>query len=284
MSILPLRLMYILSDGLYYPLYYIGRYRQKIVRKNLTESFPEKSPKEILSIEKRFYHFLIDYIFETCKLAVISQEEIQRRMKFTNIDEINAVLRQGKSISLFLGHYCNWEWISSIPLHLTAPALPGQIYHKLHNPVVDKLFLANRKRFGAINIEMRDTLRWISDKVRSEKTTIVGYIADQAPKGDAIQHRANFLNHHTAALVGAEKITKKYGFEAYYVDIKRIKRGYYEAEFVKMGENPQSLPDFELTDLYFQALEKTIRRRPEYYLWSHNRFKKDKHPKDENRI
>ncbi|GHT38801.1 acetyltransferase [Bacteroidia bacterium] len=273
-SVLPLRGMYILSDGLFYPLYYIGRYRRKITRKNLTESFPEKNRKEIIAIEKRFYRFFVDYFFETCKFGTISEKEIGKRMKFVNIDEINAVLRQNKSVSLYLGHYGNWEWLSSFPLHLQAEAIPGQVYHKLNDALSNQLFLNNRRHFGAVNIEMRETLRWISTHAQNNETTIVGYIADQTPSGNKGMHYVTFLNHYTAALTGTEKITKKYGFEAYYWDIRCVKRGYYEAEFVKMCKNPSSLPDFELTDLYFRLLEKTIRRRPEYYLWSHNRFKR----------
>ncbi|MDR0864757.1 MAG: lysophospholipid acyltransferase family protein [Candidatus Symbiothrix sp.] len=273
LSIIPLRIMYILSDGLFYPLYYIGRYRRKITRKNLVESFPEKSAQEIVTIEKRFYHFFVDIIFEMCKYATISKEDIGKRMKFTNIDEINAVLQQGKSISLYLGHYGNWEWVSSMPLYLNKNTVSGQIYHRLHNQTVDRLLLQNRGRLGATSVEMAETLRWINEHVRNQQVTITGYIADQSPKKSNTQHFVHFLNHQAPALTGAEKITKKYRFEAFFLDIERTKRGYYEATFVKMHADPQSLPDFELTDIYYELLEKMIRKQPELYLWTHKRFK-----------
>jgi KDO2-lipid IV(A) lauroyltransferase len=273
LSIIPLRIMYFLSDFLFYPFYYAVRYRRKITRKNLVESFPEKSLKEITAIEKRFYHFFIDLIFETCKSATFSREEIKRRMHFTNAAEIEQILREKTSISTYLGHYCNWEWVSSLPVNFDSPAIAGQIYHQLHNFNVDKLILFNRSRFGAVSIEMRDTLRWIHSKMKNKETLIIGYIADQAPKQNSIHHRTYFLNHTTPALTGAEKITKRYGFKAYYLNICREKRGYYCAEFIPLYDNPQSLSDFELTDLYFKQLEKTIRKHPEFYLWSHNRFK-----------
>ncbi|GHS97497.1 lipid A biosynthesis protein [Bacteroidia bacterium] len=265
--------MYVLSDGLFYPLYYTGRYRRKITRKNLVASFPEKSEKEIVKIEKRFYHFFIDIFFETCKFVTISKEEIGKRMKFTNIDDINAILQQEKSISLYLGHYGIWEWVSSMALWLDKHAVSGQIYHRLHDRTVDKLLLQSRGRFGATNIEMKETPRWINAHVRNQQVTITGYIADQSPRRSNQQHYVRFLNHQAPALTGTEKITKKYRFEAYFLDVKRIKRGYYEAEFVKMHEDPQNLPDFELTDIYYRLLEKMIRRQPELYLWTHNRFK-----------
>jgi len=273
LSYIPLRVMYILSDGLFYPLYYLGRYRRKIVRKNLTESFPEKSLPEIRKIEKQFYRFFTDIFFETCKMATISPKKMSKRMKFTNMDDIKTVLQKGKSISLYLGHYGNWEWISSIPLHLEREIVAGQIYRKLSNKDVNRLLIHIRERMGAICIEMKETLRRMSEFVSNQKVSIIGYIADQSPKKQNIRHYVPFLHHHTPVFTGTEKLTKNHGFEAWYIDVKRLKRGYYEADFVRLHENPKSLPDFKLTDLYYRHLEKAILRQPELYLWTHNRFR-----------
>lgn len=195
-------------------------------------------------------------------------------MKFENTEEIESLLQNGKSISLYLGHYCNWEWVSSIPINISPALTCGQIYHKIYNPAVNLLFLKNRGRFGASSIEMKDTLRWVANRIKRQETSIVGYIADQAPMWNSIHHWVNFLHHDTPAFVGTERITKKYHFEAYYLDIKREKRGYYHAKFVKLHDAPYTLPDFELTNLYYKHLEKTIQRQPEFYLWTHNRFKR----------
>jgi len=274
-SFKPLRVMYVLSDGLFYLLYYLIRYRRKVVRTNLTESFPDKSLLEIRKIEKQFYSFFIDMVFETCKMATISHKKISQRMKFTNLEAIEAILQQGKSISLYLGHYGNWEWISSMPLHLDKKmgVIAGQIYHKLHNKAINQLLIGNRERMGAICIEMNETPRRINGFVNNQQVSIIGYAADQSPKKRFIRHYVQFLQHHTPVITGTEKLTKRYGFEAWYVDVKRLKRGYYEANFVRLHDNPQLLPDFELTDLYYQHLEQTILRQPELYLWTHNRFK-----------
>jgi KDO2-lipid IV(A) lauroyltransferase len=272
-SLLPLRVMYILSDGLFYPIYYLGRYRRKITRKNLIESFPEKSLPEIRTLEKQFYRFFVDIFFETCKLTTLSKEEISRRMKFTNPEVIDAVLQQGKSVSAYMGHYGNWEWVTSLPLHLKTPAVAGQIYHQLHNRPIDKLLIRNRERMGAVCIEMNETLRRIHDLVDTQTASVIGYIADQSPKKKYIRHYVPFLHHQTPVLTGAEKLTKRYGFEAWYIDVRRIKRGYYEATFIQLHAHPQSLPDFQLTDLYYHQLEQIILRQPELYLWTHNRFK-----------
>ena len=273
LSYIPFRVLYILSDGLFYPLYYLIRYRRKIVRRNLTESFPEKNLSEIKHVEKRFYRFFTDMILESCKLASISQDEIRRRMKFKNVEEVNGMLKQGKSVAVYLGHYGNWEWVSSMPLWLEKDIIGAQIYHRLSNKNVDKLMLHIRGRMGAISIDMHKTARYITALATEHKVCTIGFIADQSPRKRDSHHFLHFLNHYVPALTGTEKIIKHYGFEAFYLDVKRTKRGYYEAEFVKMHDNPQSLRDFELTDLYFKHLEQAITKRPELYLWTHKRFR-----------
>lgn len=272
-SYTPFRVLYVLSDCLYYLLYYIIRYRRPIVRKNLIESFPEKDIEEIKRIEKKFYHYFTDQVLETCKMATISPEEISRRLKFVNIEEVNSVLREGKSIALYMGHFGNWEWVSSIPLCLEKEVLAVQIYHRLHDENMDKLMLRIRERMGAISVEMKKTARYITGLAAERKVSIIGFIADQSPKVNELHHFLPFLHHNTPVLTGTEKIIKHYGFEARFLNVKRVKRGYYETELILMHDNPQLLPDFELTDLYYQMLERMIHECPELYLWTHNRFR-----------
>lgn len=273
LAYIPFCVLYFLSDCLYYLLYYVVRYRRPIVRKNLTESFPGKDGNEIKRIEKTFYRFFTDQVLESCKMAAISPEEMRKRMKFTNIETANAVLREGKTIALYMGHYGNWEWVSTIPLCLEQGVDAVQIYHQLRNETMNKVILDNRGRFGAISVEMRKTARFINTQAAADRVGIIGFIADQSPKKKEARHFLSFLNHQAPVLTGTEKIIKHYGFEAWFLDMKRVKRGYYEAELVRMHENPQSLPDFELTAVYFRLLEQMIQKCPELYLWTHNRFK-----------
>ena len=272
-SYVPFCLLYIISDGLYFLVYYVFRYRRRIVRKNLTESFPEKSEDDIKKIEKNFYSFFTDNILESLKMFTISRKEMLRRVKFVNVEEVDDLMRNGKSISLFLGHYGNWEWMTSIPLHINKEVVAAQIYHKLSNKNMDRLMLYVRERMGAVCVEMRKTARYVNELATENKVCIIGFIADQAPRKKDARHFLHFLNHNTPVLTGTEKITKHYDFGAFFLDVKRVKRGYYEARFVKMHDNPKSLPDFELTAIYYQMLEKCIRTQPELYLWSHNRFR-----------
>ena len=272
-SYIPFRALYVLSDGLYYLLYYIIRYRRKIVRKNLTESFPTLKGKEILQVEKKFYRYFTDQVLESCKMATISPEEMKKHMKFTNIEAANAVFKEGKSIALYMGHYGNWEWISSIPLWVAEGVTSVQIYHKLRNDNTNRLILNMHERLGAISVEMRKTARYITEITNTNQVSVIGFIADQSPKKKEVRYFLPFLHHRTPILVGTEKIVKHYGFEAWFLDMKRVKRGYYEAELIRMHEESASLPDFELTEIYFRMLEKMIQERPELYLWTHNRFK-----------
>ena len=273
LSYIPFKVLYVLSDGLFYVLYYVIRYRRPIVRKNLTESFPEKSEQEILQIEKNFYRYFTDQVLESCKMTTMTPSEYRCRMKFTNVEAVKGVLREGKTISLYMGHYGNWEWVSSMPLWMEENVKSVQIYHKLSNENMNTLILKNRERMGAISVEMRKTARYITEQVAKRSVCIIGFIADQAPRKKDIRYYLAFLNHQTPVLTGTEKIIKHYGFDAWFLKMKRIKRGYYEAEFVQLHDNTQLLPDFELTNSYFRELEHMILECPELYLWSHNRFR-----------
>ncbi|MDL2322743.1 lysophospholipid acyltransferase family protein [Bacteroidales bacterium OttesenSCG-928-A17] len=272
-SCLPLPVMYVFSDALYYPFFYLIRYRRKITRKNLIAAFPEKNLDEIKKIEKRFYHFFLDLFVETCKYATISEKEIKKRLKFVNIEEVNALLRQGQSISTYMGHYCNWEWVTSLPLHLDKGVIASQIYKLLESDTMERLLKNNRSRLGAVNVEMKQTMRWIKQQMEEGTTFITGFISDQSPRKIDVRYFVKFLNHNAPVFTGTEKITKRYGLAAYYLKVRRVKRGYYEATFVRLHENPQSLPDFKLTEIYYNHLEEAIKEQPENYLWTHKRFK-----------
>lgn len=273
MSRLPFSVLYVMSGGIYVLLYHVARYRRKIVRKNLTECFPEKDLKEIRDIEKKSYRFFSDNIVESFKMSSMSPEEMGRRMRFTNVEEVNSVLRSGRSVALYLGHYGNWEWISSMPLHLEKSAVAAQIYHKLRNKAMDRIMLEHRGAHGAVNVDMYRTARYITELSADKRTSIIGFIADQSPKKREVRHFLQFLHHRTPVLTGTEKITKHYGFDPWFVRIRKVRRGYYEAEFVHMHDDPKSVPDFELTRIYYEMLEQAIREKPELYLWTHKRFK-----------
>lgn len=272
LSLLPLCVLYRISDCLYYLLVYVIRYRKRVVYSNLRSSFPEKSNEEIDQIARRFYAFFCDYMVETIKLFSISKKNISKRIQFENLEEIEDVFSKGRSISLYLGHYCNWEWVSSLPLHTAEQC--GQIYHPLQNENFDRLFLYMRGRFGALSISMDDTFLTILGWKKKGIRNIVGYIADQVPGYNNIHYWTDFLHHDTPVFTGAERISKIMDTAVYYLDIERPKRGYYVCRFVKIADSLKDKPIFYATEQYFRLLEKTILRAPQYWLWSHKRWKR----------
>ena len=278
LSLLPLWLLYFVSDLLFFPTYYLARYRRKIVRRNLTGSFPEKDLKEIVRIEKRFYHFFCDYIVETIKLFSMSEEQMKRRMVFKGVDHIvSAMEKEDKNFCfVYLGHYCNWEWIASLPYWCPDDVKCGQIYHPLYNKAFDRLFLRLRNQFGGECIAMKETLRRIIEMKRAKQKCIIGFISDQAPKWNSIHHWCDFLHRETPVFIGTERIGKQVDALIYYADVKRTRRGYYRCEFKPLTHRPKEVPDYELTDRFTHLLEEMIKERPEFWLWSHKRWKRTK--------
>lgn len=274
LSLLPFWVHYLISDGLYVLIYYVLGYRRKLVRKHLADSFPEKTEAERKKIEKGFYHWFCDYLAETVKFLTISEKNIRRRMVFKGTDVMNEVLESGQSIALYLGHYCNWEWVTTMPIWLTPKAHCGQIYHALENSEFDKLFLKLRQRFHAECIPMAETLRRVAYYRQQGQPIIIGYISDQVPFWNNIHHWLNFLNHDTPVLTGTERLARKAGHAIAFLDMRRVKRGYYEATLKLITRDPKQTKDYELTDIYFKMLEENIRREPECYLWTHNRWKR----------
>lgn len=272
-SRLPLAMLHPLADGAAFLLRYVVRYRRKVVRRNLTEAFPELSPREIRRIERKYYQFLGDYVAETVRLLSMPESEMRRRMKFEGLEQVNEDLRRGQCVSLFLGHYCNWEWVSSLPLHLEPSAHPCQIYHRMRNVPFEKLFLKIRSRFGATCVKMADAGLVVVGDYRRGTANVTGYIADQSPKYNSLHHFVPFLNHDTAVLTGTERLSRAVHASVYYLDMSRPRRGEYLCRVVKMTDDAASLPKFELTDMYWRMFEETVRREPAYWLWSHRRWK-----------
>jgi KDO2-lipid IV(A) lauroyltransferase len=273
-SLLPLRILYVLSDLLFWLLYAVVGYRKAVIRKNLKESFPEKSEEELRKIERGFYRFFCDYLVETIKMMTISKENIRRRLTFKGTELVDEIVESGQSCAVYLGHLGNWEWVTSLPLWVTPKAQCGQIYHPLENKEFDRLFLYSRQRLGAKCIAMQDTLREILNYRKENQPVVIGYISDQVPFLTNIHHWVDFLHHDTPVLTGTERIARKVNHAVFFLDVHRVRRGYYEAEFKLITREPQKMDEFEITDIYFKLLEESIRRAPEFWLWSHNRWKR----------
>ena len=276
LSLLPLWIHYRISDVMFLITYYLINYRRKVVRSNLTSSFPEKTEQEIKKIERQFYRWFCDYLVETFKMATISHKEMSRRMTFKGTELIEQCWAEGQSCGVLLGHYCNWEWISTLPLAMSDKGLCCELYHPIENKDTNDFFLELRQRFGSVCMPMDRALRDMVKYRKEGRPLVIGYIADQKPTWRNIYLWMPFLNHLTPVLTGSERIIKRTGQAFFYGDVRRIRRGYYECEFKLLDRHPDNVPDFELTERYMQELEQTIRREPAYWLWTHDRFQRTK--------
>lgn len=272
-ALLPFRILYVLSDILYVLVYRIVGYRLKVVRRNLAASFPDKTDKERLQIEQDFYHHFCDYFVETIKLLHISDEETRKRMQFDGMERILKYTESGNSCLVFLGHYGNWEWITSVTMGFRNGEVLGQIYRPLKNKAFDDLFLKIRSRFGSIGIAKNDTFRAIIRMRRDGLRTIIGFMADQTPSLNNIHYWTSFMNQDTPVFTGVERIAKQTGFAVLYFDVEKVKRGYYKATVRVISDNPKDEPEFAITEQYIRMMETSIMRNPAYWLWTHKRWK-----------
>ena len=272
-AMLPFRVLYVLSDILFFLVYHVVGYRRKLVRRNLKNSFPGKPDDEIKRIEREFYHHLCDYFVETIKTLRITEEEVRKRMKFDNPEIINRLTKEGNACLMSLGHYANWEWVPSIGLYMTPGVMPGLIYKQLHSDAFDRLFLKIRSRFNSVPIEKRRTYRTLIKASNEGTPAVVGFLSDQRPPKHITEYWTTFLNQDTLIETGMERIARSFGIPVVYLDMKKVKRGHYKGRFCVLTPDASEEPLFAVTEKYARKLEETVTREPAYYLWSHNRWK-----------
>lgn len=275
-SHLPFRVLYAISDAIYFIIYHVVRYRVNIARANVRESFPEKSDKECEKIVKGFYRHFSDYMMETIKLLHISDEEMKRRMMFENVELIDKSIENRHSVLLYLGHYGNWEYITSITLwvrNVPPDVIYTQVYRQLRNEWFDELFLKIRGRFHSICIEKRNTFRGLLKIKNSGKLSVNGFMSDQHPSGNDKHHVIKFLNHNTAMITGTEVLAQRLNMDVLFFDIEKVKRGHYKAVVKPISTSSADETPMAITDAYADLMENAIRRQPELWLWTHKRWK-----------
>ena len=276
-SLMPFWVLYGIADFIFVLVYYVVRYRRKIVAKNMRESFPELSDKELIKIARKFYRNFADYIVETIKLNHISDEEIKRRMVFKNMDIIDRLFDEKRSIAAYFSHCGNWEWVPSITLwsrHTTGKDVEFcQVYRPLKNKWYDEYMLRLRSRFNSLSFKKKTVLRDLLLLRRREMPSITGFMSDQKPsKGDE-SHIVKFLNHPSAVITGTEQVARKLDMAVVYFDMHKLSRGYYELEVKLITDNTSTMEPMAITDAYVKLLEETIKRNPSIWLWTHNRWK-----------
>jgi len=270
LSLFPLPVLHFFARLLYYPLYYLVGYRKKVVRENLEKSFPEKDRNEIIQIEKTFYKYFADLVFEIVKMTTISKKELLKRVKFKNLAQIEEYFNRGESVLACTGHYGNWELcMLALGANLSAPEYV--IYKPLSNKVFENWFLQIRTRFGNIFIAMRQTLRMVI--ATKDQATMFCFASDQTPTREEAQYTLTFLNQPTAVLLGLEKIALQTNRPIFFFDVVSVKRGYYEVDCLSLCLDPKATKDHEITDLLFKFLANRITSSPPFWLWSHRRWK-----------
>jgi KDO2-lipid IV(A) lauroyltransferase len=264
-------MLYLFSDFIYILVYRIIGYRKKTVRENLAMALPHLTKEERFSIEKKFYHHLCDLFLEMIKTMTISKEEICKRYVFTNIENFNEIEKKEKSIAVMCAHYASYEWAISLNLHSSYKNFG--IYKKVKNPYFDKLVHSIRSRFKAYLITTKETIPTIIENNNNNILSVYGFASDQSPKENSAYHWAKFMGIEVPVHTGAEMLAKRYNMNVVFLKTKKVKRGYYEATIELLSDNVSEIPNYELTDRFLKLVEQQIYEAPEYYLWTHKRWK-----------
>jgi KDO2-lipid IV(A) lauroyltransferase len=277
-TLLPLRVLYIFSDFFYLFFYYFPGYRRKVVRKNLKNSFPEKSEKEIIDIEKKFYHHLCDLFIETFKLTHMSSGQLMRRITLMNPELLEKLYNEGRDVAAVLGHFNNWEWIKCLPLYSRYKFV--SIYKPLANRYFDRFMIKSRTCFGMIVTPMQHVVREVIENRKNNIRTLYSFLTDQTPPKDDIRYWTSFLHQDTPVYLGVEKISSKYDMAVIFFNLQKVKRGQYYITVELLFDHTSGLPDHLITETHVKRLEEVIRKNPEYWIWSHRRWKHKREQKD----
>ncbi|WNM20342.1 lysophospholipid acyltransferase family protein [Flavobacterium capsici] len=270
-SILPFRLLYLFSDFVFFLVYHVFGYRKKVVRTNLALALPHLSEKERLDIEKKSYQHLCDMFLEMMKTMTISTKEIQKRFVFTNLEMVKELEKKQKSIALMCAHYASYEWVISMNGQINYQGYA--IYKKVNNKYFDDLVKKIRSRFKAYLITTRETRAVIENNERNGNHAIYGFASDQSPQIRPKTYWSKFMGIEVPVYVGAELISKKYDMSVVFLKVEKVKRGHYEAKLELLSDDVKSVPDFEITEIFNRKVEAQILEKPEYYLWTHKRWK-----------
>ncbi len=269
-SKLPFRFLYVFSDFVFFLNYYIVGYRKSVVLSNLRIAFPEKDEQELKVIRKKFYRHFTDIIFEGVKSISVSEKEILKRYAYKNTQVLDRLYDQNKSVILLASHYGNWEWI--ISLSLKTKHTGYATYTQLKNIFFDTLVKKIRTRFGGVCLRSENTIKNIIEKTKLGEKGIYLLISDQSPHVGKMNYWSEFMNITVPIANGGEVIAKKFNFAVVYMNTTKIRRGYYKSEFIPITLSAKK-EEVNITDKYLELLENQIKNNPEFYLWSHKRFK-----------
>ena len=270
-SKLPLRILYVFSDVMFFLNYYLVGYRKKVITQNLRNSFPDKSEDEIQKIRKKFYHNFSDYLVETIKSFSISETEARVRMQHINQDLFHEVKAEGKNIILLAGHVFNWEWINAL-----AKIVPQKhchpVYRKVNSNFWENQMKKVRNKFGNEALEANEVIRNIF-KSPNNGDSIYMFVADQTPHFSHVTYGLEFLNQRTPAFIGYDKLATRMDLAFIYCEMKKVKRGYYQVNYYRIYPDNEKFTEHEVVRKFHKMLENTLHKHPDNYLWSHRKWK-----------
>ena len=273
-TLLPLTVLYLFSDLLYLILYHIVSYRRKVVAINLKNSFPEKTDEERRTIEKKFYRHLSDLIVETLKGTHLSKASQRKRFTYSNLEIIDKLREEKRDIVAVLGHYNNWEWPTLLPYYLKYKTII--IYKPLQNKYFNNFVNNHRSEYGIVLTPTSQVIREIINYRKNAVNTVSVFISDQIPAIGDIKYWTTFLNQDTAVFTGAGKIAAKYDMAIVFFHIQKVKRGHYNLDIELLHDHTKGLSENEITETHVRRLEEIINEKPEYWIWSHRRWKHKK--------
>jgi len=270
-SILPFPVFYKLSDLVCFFVYRVFGYRKKVVRENLAMALPHLSDAERLEIEKKFYSHMCDMFMEMIKTISMSEAEINKHFVCTNLEVLKEYEAKGKSVALMCAHYASWEWLIALSKKMTFKSVT--IYKKINNKYFDDLIRKIRRNLNTELVETKESIEMMISNKRKGINAFYGFAGDQSPQIHRAKYWTEFMGIEVPVHTGGEMLAKKLDMNMIFVKVEKVKRGYYQCTIVPLAENPRDYKDFELTDLYLRQVEKQILEAPEYYFWTHKRWK-----------
>ena len=271
LSLLPMPVLYLFSDAMYLVVYRLVGFRKKVVWNNLCNAFPDKSPAELRVIMKAFYSHFCDLIVESIRMFSMSEAEARRRCTFRGTEILEEHHRAGRSVVLTTGHYNSWELAVMIMDTLISHQTVG-IYAPLSNSFFEKKINASRGKYGMVLVSKNQIAEYVEQ--HQDQLNLYILAADQSPTYAKKVYWTRFLNQETAVAFGPEKFAKKYDMAVVYCHIYKQSRGFYEVVFENIESQPGQAPHGSITEAHVRALEKDILAAPQFWLWTHKRWKR----------
>lgn len=273
LSYMPFGILYAISDFLYVVVYELAKYRREVVATNLAKSFPTKDEAELLRIERAYYRHMCDLIVESLKGFTISYRAVQKRMKILNPEVLDAFIEKKRRLVLVGGHYGNWEMFA-LAIDRRIKHQATALYTPLSDQFMDSKVRKSRSKYGLQMLSIHEIREQLASTQEELTATIFG--SDQSPGKSQRAYWMTFLNQETAVQFGTEKFAVEYDMPVIYGEIKKVTRGHFEVEFKLITDNPTSKPLGWITQKHTRMLEEAIEAQPEYWLWSHKRWKRER--------